>query len=374
MVGATLRFRVQAFIPLLPSFLLLLAFAWWWRRFKLIYILTGFLVLLVSAGLYLEMQSPSYLPQTGQISFGYNALTTKTTWMNVWPLSERVYALIHNVITDPWFFVWVWQVVSLTCFVLFDMLGIIFLGMLWVYLRAKVAFARALFFTSTVLALVLFSLLGAFFIKVSYDSYAVGGQMLLNIGWYILPLAGVSLWYGYLFWQKRLRWQKRFWLFIAALLIVSSVLLQLGLKPTVTEAISRQQGAITFNSNEWAALDYIHFHTPKDAVILSNKYTDLTRAVFSGITGRAAYYEYTISLINQLPTASGQVVDHGQVVTELWSTTSPAQFCQVLTSTVATHLVEYSSQPLLVQNPPCLQQEWSSSAQPEKVIIWQIKR
>ncbi|MHC5829297.1 MAG: hypothetical protein ACYT04_78625, partial [Nostoc sp.] len=68
-----------------------------------------------------------------------------------------------------------------------------------------------------------------------------------------------------------------------------------------------------------------------------------------------------------------------QVIKDLWATSKAERFCRILMSTSATHVIEYSTHPLLINNPFCMQPIWESSnqsipASSEKVTIWKINR
>ncbi|MEH2082664.1 MAG: hypothetical protein V7K89_22590 [Nostoc sp.] len=54
-----------------------------------------------------------------------------------------------------------------------------------------------------------------------------------------------------------------------------------------------------------------------------------------------------------------------QIIKDLWVTSRSKQFCPLLMATPATHVIEYLTHPLLINNPPFIQPIWESS---EKVI------
>ena len=372
MVGAMLRFRIQIFIPLLSGFLLLLSYLWLKRRQKTFLLAIG-IVFATSLLLYLEMQSSIYLPNTAKIGFGYNDLTdpaSGSNWLNSWPLSDHVYNWLHSVLPGDFTFLRVWQFVSLPGFVLFNMLSFPLLIAIFFYLRSKAATKEHIFFTVMIFWLLVTATLGAMVITTSYDNYSVGGQMLLHTYWYVFPLLGVLAWRLYQFLQMRLKWHKWVWGTVGLTVILVSLAIQFYSGPTAFEKQIRSNG-IVINNNEWATLLYLRDQTPKNSIIISNHYLEPYFAVFAGIAGRAAYFSY---LDNGGVADAFEVDDRKQIIHGLWSIPVSAQFCKTLTSTVATHLVEYSGQPLSVQNSPCLQQIWASPDLPEKITIWQIKR
>jgi hypothetical protein len=332
--------------------------------------------LLVSALLYIEMQSPVYLENTTRLVIGNNRLTFSVNqwWLNSWPFSDTVKGLLSGIFQDKTVFAWVWQITSMSCFVLFNMLGIPLILAAIVYLRSKPAFREWKLYTALTVWLVVASMVGGMIISTNYDDYSVGGQMLLHTCWYALPLMAVGVWHLFLFLKARVSWSRQVWAIGIAVAVIVTVVLQQIRPPTLLQAYNSGQYALKLSANEWSALSYIHDSTPQESVIISNRHLEPDMAVFSGIGGRAGYFEYTASILANLSSPSDSQEDRAERIRSLWSTTNPDQFCQLLTSTVATDLVEYSNSPLLVRNTPCMQQLWSSSGPGEKVVIWGVKR
>lgn len=375
MVGAMLRFRIQIFMPLILGFLLLACYGLWRTRQRA-YLAAMAVAILVSALLYIEMQSPVYLENTTRLVIGNNGLTLSANqwWFNSWPFSDVVRGWLSSVFQDKVAFAWAWQIVSMLCFLLFNVLGIpLFLASV-VYLRSKPASREWKLYTGLTVWLLVVSTIGAMVIATNYDNYSVGGQMLLHTSWYLLPLMAVGVWHLFLFLKAHISWSRQVWAAGIALVVLITVVYQQVRPPTLLQAYNLGEYALTFSANEWSALSYIHDSTPQESVIISNKHLEPDMAVFSGIGGRAGYYEYTLSILNNVPSRLVPQEDRRERIRSLWSATSPDQFCRLLTSTVATDLVEYSSAPLLVQNATCIQQLWSSSGPGEKVVIWSIKR
>ncbi len=221
--------------------------------------------------------------------------------------------------------------------------------------------------------LVVVSTIGAMLISVNYDNYSVGGQMLLASGWYLFPLMGAALWYVYLFLKKRYKWPRFFWGISASLAIVACLASQQVMRPTIFDLIVRND-SLKIEANDWLALNYLHDSTPKEAVIISNMHLDPISAIYGGLAGRAAYYEYTANILEEFPSGQATQENRRGRIEALWSTTDSGQFCQLLQPTGATYLIEYANQPLKVSNATCLKQTWVSPVTPEKVTIWQIIR
>jgi hypothetical protein len=242
------------------------------------------------------------------------------------------------------------------------------------YLRSRPAFREWRLYSGLTIWMLVASLVGAMVISLDYDSYSVGGQMLLHTLWYLLPLLGVGVWYCFKALKARLSWSPQAWGAFATLVVLVAFVGQQVRSPGVLEAYTRTDSPATFSTNEWGALSYIHDSTPQQSVIISNRHLDIYKAIFGGIGGRAAYYEYLVSTIRNMPSHVGTQEDRLQRIQALWSATTSEEFCRLLTPTVATHLVEYSNSPLAVRNPSCMRQVWSSDGPGEKVTIYQVLR
>lgn len=373
MVASLMRFRIQMFIPLFPGFLLLVMLGFWRTRQK-VYMLAGLISLIAGVLLYREMQSPVYLENTVQLRIGYNYLTSPTyDWINGWPFSGRIHGWLGSLITDPEILKWVWQALSMPAFVAFNIIGLPLLAATIFFTSLKSSRREWLFYTGLSIWLVVMSTIGAMLISVNYDNYSVGGQMLLVGGWYLFPLMGTALWYVYLFLKKRYNWSRLFWGISASLAILACLASQQVMRPTIFDLIVRND-SLKIEANDWLALNYLHDSTPKEAVIISNKHLDPLYSIYGGLAGRAAYYEYTINILDDYPSGQTAPENRKDRIGALWSATDSGQFCQLLQPTGATYLVEYANQPLKVSNAPCLKQTWVSPVTPEKVTIWQIIR
>ena len=374
-VGAMLRFRIQIYIPLIAGFLLIACYGFWRTRQKA-YIAAIVVAVVVSALLYIEMQSSAYLENTTRLVIGNNELTFSADhwWLNTWPFSDIVRSWFSSIFQDKATFAWAWQIVSMSCFVLFNMLGIPLVLASVIYLRSRPAFREWKLYTALTGCLLVASAIGAMIIATNYDIYSVGGQMLLHICWYALPLMSIGVWHIFLFVKAHLSWSRRVWLAGITAAVLIAIVAQQVRPPSFLQVSTRGDEPLTFSANEWSALSYIHDILPQESVIISNRHLEPYIAVFSGIGGRAGYYEYTVSSLGTLPSRLGPQENRAERIRSLWSATNPEQFCSLLTSTVATNLVEYSNSPLLAQNTPCMQQTWSSDGPGEKIIIWGIKR
>ena len=165
--------------------------------------------------------------------------------------------------------------------------------------------------------------------------------------------------------------------FIIAFIVISLAAQQLT-RPTILMTRVYSYTA-TINYSERMAMTYIHDNTPQNSIILTDKYADKSEFLLTSITGRAAYLEKTFDHLEEQILKIYPLDNRKQVVKDLWATYQSKQFCRLLMTTSATHIIEYSTHPLLVNNPLCIQPIWESSnqsipASSEKVTIWKLNR
>lgn len=270
-------------------------------------------------------------------------------------------------IGDPDTRKWTWQAVSLSAFVLWNMIGIPLLGATIAYLFNKQAFREDLWFTVLVLWLVVVSTITAMLVTMGYDSYSVGGQLLLHTRWYVFPFAAPAIWSLYRAAQRYVS---------AAVAIGAGVVV--GIACVAAQLMAPPGGTLwaaravktSFSHDEWLALTVLRDQTPADAVIISDKYANQYKCVFSGVAGRAAYVEGGRNVVSQQVLRLSGTDDRLGRVQALWQTTEPSAFCALLSSTGSTHLVEFRYTPLRVKNPPCMRIMWLGPQR--RVRIWEI--
>jgi hypothetical protein len=373
MVAAMARFRVQIFLPLLPGFLFLAYYARV-RTKRLVCLAAGGVALGVSVLIAAEMQSPMYLQPTAKLFVGYNGITMAHdfAWVNAWPFSEVVFSGLSTAIRDPGVFRWVWQVVSMTAFVVLNMVGLP-LGLATIaFVRSKQARQEWALYLALTLWLVVASMVGAMTLFTTYDRFSVGGEMLLHTVWYLLPLLGFGAWAA-IQRVRRIGGDRSLWAGLGTVVLAGAFIVQMGREPSALEAQLQAEGP-RFSANEWQALTYLHDETPANAVIISNEHLEPYFAAFSGIAGRAAYFEYTLSSYAAMPSGGESAQSRLQHLTDLWGATSSERFCGLLLPTPATQLVEYADRPLAVQDAACLAQAWTSPGTTDRVTIWNIER
>ncbi|MEH1839545.1 MAG: hypothetical protein V7L20_12415 [Nostoc sp.] len=389
MVAATSRFRVHVFLPMLPGFLLLAAYGWKRTRQSVYLIATGLAVAL-SLLICLEMKSSYYLPNTASLKLGFNNLTDPkewTNWINAWPFSTNIYDLLSHLIHNSTVFRWVWQIVSMSAFVALNMIGIPLLIISSIFLSSKPARQEFLLFTSLILWMIAVSTLGGMCLTTDFDSFSLGGELLYLTRWYLFFLMIPGLYRVYQFFQPHLSLTRSMQIsFVVAFIVTSSIAQQMA-RPSLLMNELHSYG-ITISASERIALAYMHDNTPLNSVILTDKYMppnderDDNDQIFllTSITGRAAYLEITYTFDYSNEVLKTYFSDNRvQVIKDLWATSQPEQFCRLLTKTPATHVIEYSTHPLLVNNPFCMQPIWESSnkvipASSEKVTIWKLNR
>jgi hypothetical protein len=376
MVGVLLRFRVQLFLPALPGFLAVIAYGWWRTR-QGGYIVGGLAALAVSFFGYSEMLSPVYLSNTAKLVIGNNGLAFSPlqTWLNSWPLSSTINSWLSHTLNNEELYRWAWQIVSISMFALFNVVGLVLLAVTVIYLYRKAARREWGTYTFFTLWLVLASTLGAMLISIDYDAYSVGGQMLFHTSWFLFPFLGVAAWQVYELVRNRTSWGRPVWAALAAAVVIGAFVFQQVRPPSILEQMTREESSNTvLTGNEWLAISYIHDHTSPQAVILTNRQFGYLFAIFSGLAGRAAYNEYPANILRDTLQRLDSQGDRSKRISDIWGATTQDRLCEAVTSTNATHLVEYSKEPLKVHPPGCLREAWASPEQPEKVTIWEIVR
>lgn len=380
MVAATIRFRLHVFIIMLPGFLLLATYGWKFTRQK-VYLVAAGLVFALSLLLYLEMKSPVYLAGTASLKLGFNNLTTLVGldhWYNSWPFSGRIYTFLKYLIPSSEILAIVWQIVSNTTFVVLNMIGIPLLIIANIYLFSKSSLQEFRLFTFLIVWMTVVSTLGAMCLSTDYDDYSLGGQLLLHTRWYIFLLMIPGLHKIYQFFQPHLSLSKSIQISVVIVFTVLSLIAQQLARPSILMS-KVNDSTISLNANERIALAYIHDYTPQNSVILTDKYFDKYTFPLSGIAGRAAYLESQGNAVDLQSLKLNPLDIRQQVIRDLWKTSKLEQFCQILTATPTTHLIEYSNHPLIAHNPPCLNPIWESpnqntSTSSEKITIWQVNR
>ena len=114
--------------------------------------------------------------------------------------------------------------------------------------------------------------------------------------------------------------------------------------------------SMIIDQEHWLALEYLHDHTPPDAVIIMRDILPL-----SGLYGRAAYYEEIGGDVFErlvLPLSGGN--NRPFILDRLWSSQSNEDFCALLAATRSDYLLSDSKNPLQVKDPQCLVRVWLS--------------
>lgn len=367
LVATLLRFRAHVFIPLFPGFLAVLAYLWFRsppsRRRPVVVAaavtVTGALLL------FLEMRRANYLHDSASVVLGFHP--NYRPFMDSWPLADAVRRALWpasstGIDAGP-----AWQAFSILAFVTLNVIGLPLLIAWAVWIRRPDSWRPWGPYTFLTAWLVLASIAGSLFVTSAYDPYALGGQMLLHTGWYILPLLAVGVWRFTRRLRARTTWSLRTWTRLGWTLLVAATLTQAMRGFSPLERFNWRHGVV-MTWNEWLAATYLHDRTPADAVVLANGpiEPEFSWAVLPAVTGRASYLTYTEITSTTIPQATGRTdVGKGRqaIIDAIWRTTSPERFASLVAATGADYLVEFSSRPLSLSPPSdVLREVWASPA------------
>jgi hypothetical protein len=228
-----------------------------------------------------------------------------------------------------------------------------------------------------VLWLTVASIIGATCVGTTYDMYSVGGQMLLMVGWYLLPLLSVGVWraaqqtltlFPSLAAPLAMRWTGCG--MVAGALVLASVCCWQRHRPPSELEQKLLTSGTRFSAAEWEAIQTIRRRTPPDAVVLTKvEHHDPFACVFSGVAGRRAYLEYLIDS----HFAGGPTEDNPARkarIDRLWNATTDDEFARAVAATGATLLVEYDYRPLAVHPTQSLELCWASAEQ--EITVWKV--
>lgn len=371
LVAALIRFRLQMFLVFLPAYTLILLIAWW-RSPRWMYVWTTAIGLLLCLGLYLEMKLPVYLPQTSKLLIGNNQLTLSPTasWMQAWPGMDTLLAGCARILGDGVAKSWGWQVVCLFMFAVFNVIGLPATLVVAAHMATRRARREALMLTLFILSVSLAAILAAPSLATTYDAYSIGGQMPLHLGWYVLPALAMGLWQVARLLLSRISLPTVVCPAIFLAVVAVATIHQLARGPSSLESRGIANG-VSFSRDEWSALAYIRDCLPGDAVVMTPQYCMAPTAIFSGLGQRRAYLEYYPGLGHDPQIAADADLRVRRII-ETWTAQLRYTAQTILAETSATHLIEYSSQPMAVQDRSFLVQEWTS--QNGQVTIWRIRR
>jgi hypothetical protein len=364
MTAALLRFRVQCWIATLPVFLVFV-FWMWYRSRRAAWLLSAAIALGVSALLYAEMSLPIYMRGTTEIHFALNGLT-RIPFYQVWPFSSFIERLLKTYLSGT-LLNWTWQVVCLTGFAVWDMIGIP-LCIAVVLVPVIMKRSRAMSYYLFTIGVVLLSMVLAACLTMGYDGYSVPGQLPYHFGWYLLPLAGVGVAWLVSCVQKRTR---RAWIFLIAIAAISGVAsawTQRRVFPSLTA-----EGAV-ITPAAWDAFQYLKEWTPDDAIVLSSNPWDRTRHTVSGLGGRSAYLDGVPNPVDDQALRLNPGDNRSLVLGAMGAAHAagdPVRLCAVITSTPITHILEQASSRLL-PNLPCLQRLWTG--RDGATTVWRVVR
>jgi hypothetical protein len=356
LVASTLRFRIHVFLVLCPAFCVV-AIVLWWRDRKPVWPLCVVILAAVSALLLVEMRSPVYLADTAKVKFGWNHLNV--SWLSIWPLSDqihRVIARMPNGLSEP-----VWQVLRACAFAALNLIGIplcIAIAYSAIGKRSTVRASRVfLVFTGALIAM---SIALSVSITMDYDAYSVPGQLLLHVGWYVLPFTALPFAAAVHWARGHIPIPRFVWVMLAAGAVMLSVTAQRSLLDGWRHTYFGGPG-FAVPDGVWDAFQFLRTHTPGDAVVLNARSYDQRHYLTSGLAQRAAFLEDPDNRIDLQALRLLPEDNRTEFIHRLWSEKDSARFCAALVRTPVTHIIEYRDQLLVVQDPPCLKTVWSSS-------------
>jgi hypothetical protein len=371
LVGAMLRFRVQIFLPLVAGFLVLLLCQACKTR-RAIFLAAGGVTLGIAAALLLEMRLPTYLPGTAEVVLGNSHLAVQPSFLSCWPGAVALQPWLRDTMgrANPQLYLWLWPILCLSLFALLNVVGIPMVLACACYLRQPRAWREQASYTGLVLWLAVGSILGTLGVRASYDSWSVGGQMPLHVGWYVFPWMGAGLWALGRHFATGFRQPSSCGVAAAVLLIVSAFVWQL-VRPASRLEQERRDLHCAASQEEWQALCCIRSTLPSDAVVLTAElHGPLAVAVTSGVGGRRVYLEYPTPIKTWMASEDSNQ-SRLERIRRVWAAQSEGDFRRALPPQV-THLLEFTRLPLRVHPDDSLRLVWTSPRR--QVRIWQIVR
>jgi hypothetical protein len=329
------------------------------------------LAIAVTALLIAEMRLPIYTPGTSSLKFENNMIAFDKGFVNAWPGSQTLARQLMSILPrDSAAFEWIWQIISLTSFAALDIVGIIPMVGAFVALndrRLWLDFSGFMFLTT---ALVILSLIGAACLAADYDSWSVGGQMLLHINWYLFPLSAVGIWQllSRLFAVAN---SKLFMQSASGIILLMATFGWQCVRPPSLLQTSLRRLPIFLDEDEIEAMHFVRTSLPDDTVIFSMPTMDQLSCAYSGIAGRRAYLEYFPSTERQIARGTDTEKSRQHQMAVVWAAKADDDFCQSLPHFV-THVMEASKNPMPVQSPSCLEEQWVSSN--GRLRIWKVRR
>ncbi len=362
LVASTMKFRVHVFLVMLPGFLLIMVYLWFKHKER-IFIISGCLALGVSLLMYLEIKAPYYLEGTTNIYLGYNYLSNITYAL---PFSSDVLYWLKGIIHNATAFLWTWQIVSVTAWTVLNIIGIPLMLVSFIYVSSRAAQREFLPLTMLLCWLVVTSWLGALFLTMDYDTYSVPGQLLFHTRWYLFPLYSFVLWKIYLKAKERWNLSENAGLSLGLIFLTICFIIQ-----TIAPYGPHKGLGVNwvYDRNEWAMLNYIRDHTPRDSVILYNGYLETKKGTIPGFTGRASYLSLPGNPVDVLAMTKNAGDDRAKLIKELYSATDGDSFCKRLSEMPITHIIDSKNQTILAREHNCLQEVWSSPKR--ELIVWQ---
>jgi hypothetical protein len=362
MVAVLLRFRVHCWMAAMPMFLVFAA-VMWYRSRRPIWLLSAATTLVVSGLLYAEMRLPAYLPGTADVQFGLNRLTL-VPFYGVWPFSSSISALLRKAFSGTTL-AWSWQIVCLSCFAVWDVLGLpllIAVALVLVFMRRTIVFGFGLF----TVGLMALSVGFAICLTMGYDGYSVPGQMLFHLAWYALPLEGVGI--AWLLSKAPVnRTYVRVLLMVAVVVSgCASMITQRRLIPMLTRPIS------VISASGWQAFQYIKGTAPENAVVYDTGPWDRYFFMVSGLAARSSYADGPPgNPVDAQAVRLNPSDNRNTKMAAMEAAKDPASFCALVSGTPITYILEGASN-RLAPGAPCLVR--LLTAFDRQTTVWKVNR
>jgi len=315
------------------------------------------------------------------VKIGFNALTTewngKIYPFNSWPTSHTIYKIINKLIFDDKLKKWVWQIISMTCFVLFNIIGIPLSIISSIYLFNKFKRRQYIFFSGLIVLLIFFSIIEGVLLTVPGDPYSLSSEILYNVGWYPFTILIPGLYEFYKYLTSKSLISKKIFMNIGIIIFLFSIMVNYHQQLTIIPFYANWDKG--HHLNEIQMLKYIHDNTPLNSVILTEKYAYNKNFLLSGLTGRVSYYQPDFHGSEVIALKTRPLENRRKIIKDLWEATNSVDFCKIIHSTSAAYILQFSEKPFAVSSPSCLSlvhqiSEKINSKETETVYLWNVNK
>jgi hypothetical protein len=367
LVGCLLRFRVQIFLVLLPVWLLLLGLTAWKNRRPLVLLHAG-LTLFISGLLILEMHLPVYLPGSTQVRFGEWVLWSHPivlSWPGAgWALRAAAWCFPQY----PSGFACQATFLNALGVTLVNIVGVplLLLSLLCLFSRAVPSWGRL--FAGTLGLLVFLSIIEGACLTVPYCPWSLGGEMLINAGWFLFPCSGTALFILVRACSSRLRLFPLLPPVIGCAILLAAFAWQVIRPPSVMGRRMLDKKILVI-PDEYAALEFIRKETPADTVLMTNHLHGRNCAIAGAVSGRRVYLDYVPSLADLWTDPKDSDDARAKTILRVWSAQTREELQAALPPYI-THLLDFRDTPLRASHTGMLERVYRSPA--KRVTLWRV--